>query len=104
MNPNERIQYLEELLQNDPNDPFLSYALAIEYLQLNNFNDGIEMLEALRFDNPTYIPTYYKLASVYIEQGQHDKARMVIEEGLNLTKGKDQKTYSELQSLLDEID
>ncbi len=62
------------------------------------------MLESLRFNQPGYIPTYYKLGSVYIEQSQHDKARMVIEEGLSLTNGKDQKTYNELTALLDEVD
>ena len=104
MNPTERIQYLEQLLQNDPNDSFLNYALALEYVKLNQVTDAIELLEALRRDDPGYSPTYYQLAVIYIEQNQPQKAKPIIEEGMMLTKNNDAKTYNELRGLLDEIE
>ena len=33
---NQRIQRLLEMLLEEPNDPFLLYALATEYLKLND--------------------------------------------------------------------
>lgn len=104
MNPTERIQYLEQLLQNDPNDSFLNYALALEYVKLNNISEAIALLEALRADDPGYTPTYYQLGVIYLEQNQPEKAKPVIEEGMKLTKTNDAKTYNELRSLLDEIE
>lgn len=104
MNPTERIQYLTLLLRNDPRDSFLNYALALEYNNLGNFDDAIDLLESLRFNDPGYSPTYYQLGSIYIEQGETDKAKLAIEEGMALTKNKDVKTHSELKALLDELD
>ena len=104
MNPSERLQYLEELLQNDPHDPFLNYAIALEYLQMDNAEDAVELLECLRNESPTYIPTYYQLGSIYVEQGDADKARPIIEAGMALTKDPDPKTYLELRALLEELD
>lgn len=104
MNPNERIQYLEQLLQNDPHDSFLNYALALEYNNMGNVDDAVELLESIRFDDPGYTPTYYQLGAIYLEQGENEKARDVIEAGMALTKSKDEKTHGELRSLLDELD
>jgi predicted Zn-dependent protease len=104
LNPTERIQYLQQLMLNDPKDSFLKYALALEFNNLGNLDDAIDLLESLRFDEPNYTPTYYTLGSIYIEQGETDKARKVIEEGMTLTQNKDSKTYNELQALLDELE
>jgi tetratricopeptide (TPR) repeat protein len=104
LNPSERIQYLEQLLQNDPNDSFLSYALALEYQKLGDVCEAINLLEALRSDDPGYSPTYYQLGAMYIEQNEPDKAKPIIEAGMALVKAIDLKTYNELRSLLDEVD
>lgn len=91
-------------MQNDPHDPFLAYALALEHYQLGNVADAVELLECVHNDNPDYVPTYYQLASIYIEQNQPDKARALIEEGKRLALHSDAKTYAELVALLAEID
>ena len=104
MNQAERIRYLEQLLQNDPRDPFLAYVLALEYNNLGQLDDAVELLEGLRLNEPDYVPTYYQLALIRMERGESEEARRVIEEGMALTISKDAKTHGELRALLDELD
>ena len=42
-----RVQKLLDFLQNEPNDPFLKYALATEYLNMNDLSRALEYYEAL---------------------------------------------------------
>ena len=42
-----RLQKLLEFLENEPNDPFLKYALATEYLRLNETEKALTYYEGL---------------------------------------------------------
>ena len=37
-----RLEKLLEFIDNEPNDPFLKYALATEYLRLNNQDEALK--------------------------------------------------------------
>lgn len=94
---NERIQQLIRFVQEEPNEPFNIYALALEYL-------GHQPTEArLYFDqlltqHPDYLPTYYHAAALYAELGEREKAAELYEKGIVLAKVQNkQKTLLELQ-------
>ena len=38
----QRIDQIKEMLQNEPNDSFLNYALALEYAKANDVKKAIE--------------------------------------------------------------
>ncbi len=94
---NQRIQQLIRFLQEEPNEPFNVYALAIEYVtddpaQARTYFDDL----LTRF--PDYLPTYYHAAALYAESNDWERAAALYEKGINLARTQqNQKTLLELQ-------
>jgi len=51
----DRLEKLLEFIKNEPDDPFLKYALATEYLRLNQIDKALEYYEDLINKHPGYI-------------------------------------------------
>jgi tetratricopeptide (TPR) repeat protein len=49
-----RLQKLLQFLEDEPNDEFLQYALATEYLRLNDTDRALQYYEKLVVDHPNY--------------------------------------------------
>ena len=104
-----RLERLLEFFKNEPNDPFLKYALATEYLRLNNTEEALRFYLDLIDKHTDYIGTYYHLGKLYEQLGQQDDALKVYEQGIEVGKRiKDQHALSELlgayNSLQDEME
>ncbi|TAF67300.1 MAG: tetratricopeptide repeat protein [Cytophagales bacterium] len=100
-----RIKILWDYYEQNPNDPFNLYALALEYLKLEQKTEAILFLERLLTEHPTYVPTYYQLGKIY-EQNSEDqkKAVEVYEQGILHCKTQGNlKTEQELRNALDEL-
>ncbi len=95
-----RVDQLLEFHKQDPDDPFPLYALALEYI------DSDQPTAKLYFDklllrHKEYLPTYYKSAELYIEIGNTQKAKTLLEDGIKLAeKLSDHKTKEELKNAL----
>src|SRR5687768_4183233 len=101
--PTDRIITLEKFYEEDPNDPFNAYALALEYLHQNPARSSI-LFERLLDVHQEYLPTYYHAAKFFLEKGEREKAIAVFEKGIALArKVNDMKTQRELQSAYDEL-
>jgi len=93
------------MLKDQPDDAFLSYALALEYATQGNKDEAIKYLEALRTEKPDYLATYYQLGKQYEAKGKEEKAIEIYREGSQLAQKKgDQKTDEELQDAIDDLD
>jgi Tfp pilus assembly protein PilF len=93
-----RIAQLEEFLKEDPNDPFNSYALALEYLKTDPAK-SLSLFESLLSAHPDYLPTYYPFAQLLIEQQQTDKAEAIFRKGIDTARrANDLKTLKELSN------
>ena len=100
----DRIETIKHLLTENPNDIFLNYALAMEYMSLTDWNASSVQLEWIRSNHPDYLPLYYQLAHVYEELSNSNMAIIVYEEGIELAiKLADKKTELELKSALEEL-
>lgn len=104
-----RLERLLEFFKSEPNDPFLKYALATEYLRLNNIDQALWYYLDLVDKHTDYIGTYYHLGKLYEQLGQQDDALKTYEQGIEVGKRiKDQHALSELlgayNSLQDEMD
>lgn len=99
----ERIKILLEWIEENPADPFNWYSLALEYRK-NSPEKAQELLEKLVEDHPDYVPTYYPLAQLWMEQEAWDKALEISQRGQAqaLIQNK-QKIASELASLARQI-
>jgi predicted Zn-dependent protease len=100
----DRKAQIETLLNDNPNDIFLQYALAMELMSENNHFKAIEVLSTLKAQEPEYLPVYYQLAKLYETVGENDKAIATYEAGIIIAqKSNDRKTLGELKSALEEL-
>ncbi|MEP1097124.1 MAG: tetratricopeptide repeat protein [Cyclobacteriaceae bacterium] len=94
----ERIKLLEKYREEEPNNPFNQYALAMEHY-LEDSKKAMSLLNDLRTNHPEYLPTYFKLAHLYWDIEKWEEAASVFESGIKLAeKQEDQKALSELKS------
>lgn len=94
---NERIQQLIRFVQDEPNEPFNVYALAMEFLKDQPEQAKIYFHQLLT-NHPDYLPTYYHAAALYTELDERDEAAELYEKGIALARAqKNQKTLEELQ-------
>ena len=95
-----RLEKLLEFIQNEPNDEFLKYALATEYLRLNNTEKALSYYENLVNNHPNYTGTYYHLGRLYEALDRKQDAIAIYEKGMKITKEKrDNHAFSELQTV-----
>ncbi|MEC3880369.1 tetratricopeptide repeat protein [Parapedobacter sp. 10938] len=93
-----RLQQLIEFLKESPGDPFLTYALATEYLKLQQTDEALRHYEALVNDHPDYVGTYYHLGKLYEALGRKADAVITYEKGMQAARNKrDMHALSELQ-------
>lgn len=95
-----RLDKLLEFFKSEPNDEFLKYALATEYLRLNEADKALFYYEDLITNHPGYIGTYYHLGKLYEALGRKDDAISTYLAGMNVTKEKrNNHAFSELQAV-----
>jgi tetratricopeptide (TPR) repeat protein len=95
-----RLDKLLEFIKNEPEDEFLKYALATEYLRLNQADKALEYYEDLVNNHPNYTGTYYHLGKLYEALNRKQDAINTYEKGMQITKEKrDNHAFSELQAV-----
>ncbi len=77
----ERLNQLFEFLQEEPDNPFLLYAIALEY-EKNNLTQARMYYEKLLQEHPDYLATYYHAARLYVSLDEKDKAVQTFEKGI----------------------
>jgi tetratricopeptide (TPR) repeat protein len=79
---NDRIQRLQKMLEDDPKDIFILYALGMELKNGNNVISAIEYLELVYQLDPTYLGVYYQLGKLYESLDQPENALAIFKEGI----------------------
>jgi predicted Zn-dependent protease len=99
MNPG-RLEKLIEFLKNEPEDPFLKYALATEYLRLNDPDTALKYYEDLVKNHKEYVGTYYHLGKLYEALNRKEEAIKTYQEGMQVARAvRDNHALSELQAV-----
>jgi Tfp pilus assembly protein PilF len=99
-----RIEKLQELLQQMPGDSFLRHALALEYIKLDNDKDARMLFEAILKDEPGYVGSYYHLGKLLERTGETSQAIEWYEKGMQQAKAaNDQHAYNELQAAYEDL-
>jgi tetratricopeptide (TPR) repeat protein len=99
-----RLEKLLEFIKNEPEDPFLKYALATEYLRINQTDKALEYYEDLVNNHRDYVGTYYHLGKLYEALGRKQDAVTAYETGMTVSREqRDNHAFSELKSVYDEL-
>jgi Tfp pilus assembly protein PilF len=77
-----RIALLKSFLEKDPSDDFSRYALALEYVKLNQLDKAAQEFEHLILHAPDYTATYYHLGKVYEKQCKLTDAKEIYQKGI----------------------
>ncbi len=83
MTPKTRKQQIEEMLADDPNDPFLRYGLAMEYVGAGDDVAAAGCLQELIAVAPDYVPAYQQLGQTLLRQGRSAEAREAWSQGVD---------------------
>lgn len=81
-----RREKLQQLLQDDPNDPFLHYGLANELLKEGDTGEGLQVLADVMSRFPDYVAAYFKSGQAMAEAGDNESARTVVTKGIEVAK------------------
>ena len=99
-----RLEKLLEFIENEPEDPFLKYALATEYLRLGETDKALKYYEDLVNNHPNYIGTYYHLGKLYEALERKQDAIDTYETGMKVTREqRDNHAFAELQAVYNEL-
>ena len=94
-----RLSKLLQFMEQDPNDPFILYALATEYNNLNNTAEAFQFYLKLISEHPSYLGTYYHLGKLYEKQNETDQAISIYQQGMEVANNKrDMHALSELRA------
>jgi len=101
---NSRIEQIKAFLKDSPEDSFLNYALAIEYIGLQDFKGAKALFEKLLINAPDYTATYYHYGKLLLKEGEKEKAMEIFTTGIkHAEQNKELHTTAELRSALNEI-
>ena len=99
-----RIEILKGFLNENPNDSFSRYALALEYVKIGQHDDALQEFETVKTNDPGYVATYFQLGQLYQKLGRTHDAEKTFRTGITVaTKAGDDHTRSELEGALEQI-
>lgn len=77
-----RIEPIKKMLAAEPDDVFLNFSLAMEYVKADRPDDALEQFRQVSRIDPDYIPAYFQQGRMMIALERHDEARTVLAQGV----------------------
>ena len=89
------------MLLKEPEDSFLNYALAMEYVADKQIPEAIRIIEGVIQKDKNYLGAYYQLGKLYEQSGQINDAINTYKEGIAIAgHQQNNKTLGELNQAL----
>jgi Flp pilus assembly protein TadD len=100
-----RKQQLQEMLTEEPKDPFLRYGLAMEFVSEGNDEEAVRQFRDLFAIAPDYMPAYQQAGQALVRLGRPLEAREALERGIAVARQQgDLHAAEEMQGLRDSLD
>ena len=98
---NTRLEKLQEMERQKPEDAFLKFAIAQEFIGMNNDAEAQKYYILLLEGFPQYVPVYYQLGKLFERVNQIKEATEIYKRGMVVAKAaNDHKTAGELNEAL----
>jgi tetratricopeptide (TPR) repeat protein len=78
----ERFEQIQKLLQTQPDDVFLNYALALEYVKGGRYEEAVAQFDRVNEIDPDYIPAWFQKGTTLATMEKPDEARKVLQHGI----------------------
>ena len=100
-----RLEQLKKMLETEPTDSFLNYALALEYAKINDLEKAILLIEEIITRDENYLGAYYQLGHYYELTMNPEKAINTYKKGIAIAVlQKNRKTQMELKEALSQLE
>ena len=100
--PQNRIDVLRSMVEQDPANAFARYGLAMEFVNSGALEEAIDEFRKLLDTHPDYAAAYFHGAQTLEKVGDVDAARDLYRRGIDVTtRTGDEHARSELQGALD---
>ena len=95
------VQQLEALLQDNPEDTFLQYALAMELGNCGQHDRSLEIFRRLMEQEPPYVPAYFMAGQQLARLGRIEESRQTLTLGIDQAAAQnDQHAAGEMSDFL----
>jgi tetratricopeptide (TPR) repeat protein len=99
-----RRRKLEEFLQENPNDAFSRYGLALDCFRQGDLPSADQHFQLLLKNNPDYVPAYQMYAQMLSQSNRGEEAKSVLGKGIEAAARQgNQHARSEMESHLAEL-
>jgi len=104
MTAKTRKERLQEMLAEQPDDPFLRYGLAMEFISEGSDDEAVRCFNELLAVTPDYVPAYLQAAQALVRLRQTEQARQMFSRGISTAqKQGDQHAAEEMQAFLADL-
>ena len=100
-----RLEMLQQVLAQDPNNKLARYGLAMEYANAGETDSAVAEFRKLVTQDPTYANAYFMAAQALQKAERMDEAKAMLTQGIAAAQKTGNKhAESEMQALLDDLE
>lgn len=100
-----RLEEIQSIIAQLPDDPFPRYGLALEYKNLGQLDEARGAFAELQERHPGYVPQYLMHGNLLVQMKDRQAARAVYERGIAAAQAaRNQHALGELRQALDALD
>jgi len=99
-----RLATIQKIVEQQPNDPFARYGLAMELKNLGQHDAARAEFEELERRHPGYVPQFLMHANLLSDMKRTDEAKAVLRRGIEAArKAGNGHALSEMEGALDQL-
>lgn len=100
----DRIDALNDILTQSPNDTFARYGLAMEYSKQGDLDRALAEFSILLKSNPDYTPGYFMAAQTLVRADRVSDAKTMLTDGIaSARRTGNLQVQSEMEALLTDL-
>ncbi len=77
-----RLEQIVKMLETEPDDVFLNFGLAMEYVREGRPDDAVRQFDRVIELDPAYIPAHFQKGNTLIKMARPAEARAALELGI----------------------